>query len=234
MEEQTTLYNRRHPPKQDVYDNYNNLMFSSDSLVFNKMTKRIELYLQVKDLAGDVLEFGVFKGAGVALFLNLKAMYEPNSLMKVIGFDFFNSQKLTDSLDGLNKSMMSTVLSRAASDELSVDSVHSRLVNFNRDSYKLIEGEAVAKSKQYNSENPGARIKLLYMDLDLGEPTYEILKILWKKIVKNGIVVFDEYAYHKWDESDGVDKFLKEVDGQYVFVDTKIGSPTAYIIKTVL
>ena len=39
------------------------------------------------------------------------------------------------------------------------------------------------------------------MDLDLGEPTYNVLKILWKKVVKNGFVVFDEYAYHKWDES---------------------------------
>jgi len=56
----------------------------------------------------------------------------------------------------------------------------------------------------------------------------------FNKVVKNGIVVFDEYAYHKWDESDGVDKFLKEVEGQYTFVDTKIGSPTAYIIKTVI
>jgi hypothetical protein len=228
------IYNSVRETPQSVYDSYNSLMFSGDGRVFNKMMKKAELYLKVKDLAGDILEFGVFKGAGVALFLNLKAMYEPNSLMKVIGFDFFNSEKLTDSLDGLNKTMMTAVLNRAASDELSVESVYGRLSNFKRDSYKLIEGEAVAKSKQYNSENPGARIKLLYMDLDLGEPTYEILKTLWRKVVKNGIVVFDEYAYHKWDESDGVDKFLKEIDGQYIFVDTKIGSPTAYMIKTVI
>ena len=228
------IYNSVRETPQSVYDSYNSLMFSGDGRVFNKMMKKGELYLKVKDLAGDILEFGVFKGAGVALFLNLKAMYEPNSLMKVIGFDFFNSEKLTDSLDGLNKTMMTAVLNRAASDELSVESVDGRLSNFKRDGYKLIEGEAVAKSKQYNSENPGARIKLLYMDLDLGEPTYEILKTLWRKVVKNGIVVFDEYAYHKWDESDGVDKFLKEVEGQYTFVDTKIVSPTAYMIKTVI
>jgi hypothetical protein len=35
------------------------------------------------------------------------------------------------------------------------------------------------------------------MDLDLGEPTYNILKTLWNKLVKNGIIVIDEYAYHK-------------------------------------
>jgi len=219
---------------QSVYDSYNSLIFSADARVFNKMIKKVELYLKVKDLPGDILEFGVFKGAGMALFLNLKIMYEPNSLMKVIGFDLFNSEKLTCSLDGLNKTMMTMVLNRASSDELSIDSVKRRLSMFNTSTYKLIEGEAVASSKRFDLENPGARIKLLYMDLDIGEPTYEILKALWSKLVKNGIAVFDEYAYHKWDESDGVDKFLKEIDGQYTFIDTKISSPTAYIIKTVI
>lgn len=228
------IYNSVKETPQSVYDSYNNLMFSGDSRVFNKMIKKAELYMQVKDCAGDILEFGVFKGAGVALFLNLKMMYEPNSLMKVIGFDYFNSDSLTNSLDGLNKIMMSTVLNRAECSELSVENVKKRLSNFNEDTYKLIEGEAVASALQYKIDNPGARIKILYMDLDLGEPTYKILKILWNKVVKNGIVIFDEYAYHKWDESDGVDKFLKEIEGQYIFVDTKIGSPTAYIVKTLM
>jgi len=227
------IYNSIKETPQNIYDSYNNLMFSGDSRVFNKMIKKTELYLQVKDLAGDILEFGVFKGAGMALFLNLKMMYEPNSLMKVIGFDYFNSESLTNSLDGLNKTMMSTVLNRASTKELSIESVNKRLSVFNNGMYKLIEGEAVANTVKYDTDNPGARIKLLYMDLDLGEPTYNILKILWNKVVKNGIIVFDEYGYHKWDESNGVDKFIKEIEGQYRFIDTKIGSPTAYIIKTI-
>jgi hypothetical protein len=225
------IYNSVKETPQTIYDNYNSLMFSGDGRVFNKMMKRVELYMRVKDLAGDILEFGVFKGAGLALFLNLKMMYEPNSLMKVIGFDYFNSESLTNSLDGLNKTMMSAVLNRAQADELSVESVKKRLSNFKEDTYKLIEGEAVESAIQFRMDNPGARIKLLYMDLDLGEPTYKILKVLWTKIVKHGIIVLDEYAYHKWDESDGVDKFLREIKGQYTLVDTKIGSPTAYIIK---
>jgi hypothetical protein len=227
------IYNSVKETPQSVYDSYNMLMFSGDGRVFNKMMKRAELYLKVKDLAGDILEFGVFKGAGLALFLNLKMMYEPNSLMKVIGFDYFNSDRLTDSLDGLNKTMMSAVLNRAQSEDLSIENVKKRLSNFKEDTYSLIEGEAVASTLHYKIDNPGARIKILYMDLDLGEPTYMILKTLWNKVVKDGVVVFDEYAYHKWDESDGVDRFLKEIEGQYTLVDTKIGSPTAYIIKTV-
>jgi len=136
-------------------------------------------------------------------------------------------------LDGLNKTMMSAVLNRAQSEDLSIENVKKRLSNFKEDTYSLIEGEAVASTIHYKIDNPGARIKILYMDLDLGEPTYMILKTLWNKVVKDGVVVFDEYAYHKWDESDGVDRFLKEIEGQYTLVDTKIGSPTAYIIKTV-
>jgi hypothetical protein len=228
------IYNSIKETPQSIYDSYNKLIFSADNRIFTKMTKKIELYLKVKDLTGDIVEFGVFKGAGVALFLNLKNMYEPNSLMKVIGFDFFNTTKMIDTLDGLNKTMMIDVLNRVDNNELSLISVSERLSSFNSDNYKLIEGEAVSKCNEFNLENPGARIKLLYMDLDLGEPTYNILKILWNKIVKNGIIVLDEYAYHKWDESNGVDKFLKEIEGQYTFFDTKISSPTAYIHKTVI
>ena len=69
-----TFHNSIKETHQCVYDNYNNLLFSADSRVFNKMMKKSELYLKVKDLAGDILEFGVFKGAGIALFLNLKML----------------------------------------------------------------------------------------------------------------------------------------------------------------
>lgn len=225
------FYNNVRASPQGVYDSYNNLMFSADHRVFNKMAKKIELYLQVKDLPGDILEFGVFKGAGLGLFLNLKTMYEPNSLMKVIGFDFFNPGTLLESLDGLNKTMMETVVSRVSEKDISLESVRQSLSKFNEESYLLVQGDAVITSKEFSDKNPGARIKLLYMDIDVGEPTYQILSTLWKKVVKNGLIVFDEYAYHKWDESDGVDKFLKEIKGEYEFIDTKIYSPTAYIRK---
>ena len=42
------IYNGINKTSQEVYDSYNSLMFSPDSRVFNKMTKRIELYLKVK------------------------------------------------------------------------------------------------------------------------------------------------------------------------------------------
>jgi hypothetical protein len=219
---------------QIVYDSYNSLIFSDDTHVFQKMVKRIELYQNVKQLSGDIIEIGVFKGAGIALFLKLKAMYEPNSVMKVIGFDFFDKDNTLSNLSGINKEMMDNVLNRTNNNDILLDSVKNKLLFSNPSNYLLIKGEAVEKCNDFNHNNPGLRIKILYLDLDLGEPTYNILKIFWNKVVKNGIVVFDEYAHHHWDESVGVDKFLKEIEGQYEFIDTKIYTPSAYIKKLVI
>jgi hypothetical protein len=188
----------------------------------------------VKELVGDILEFGVFRGSGMAIFLKLYELYEPNSVSKVIGFDHFNRDNTLNDLEGLNKDYMDCVLSRVDNNELSINSVSKNLSVFNANRYLLIEGDAIKMSRQFSTENPGARIKLLYMDLDLGDPTYNVLKILWNKVVKGGIVVFDEYAYHKWDEANGVDKFLKEIDGQYEIFNTKIHNPTMYIKKLVI
>jgi hypothetical protein len=228
------IYNKTSLTSQEVYDSYNSLMFSPDKRVFNKMVKKIELYISVKELAGDILEFGVFKGSGMALFLKLKNMYEPNSLMKVIGFDYFQKDSLIDSLDGINKDCMTTVLSRVDSSDLTLESVKKRLSTYDEDNYILVQGDAVVECKKFTASNPGAKIKLLYMDLDMAEPTYKILKELWSRVVRGGVVVFDEYAYHIWDESVGVDAFLKEIEGQYELVNTFVHAPTLYIRKLVI
>ena len=209
------IYNGIKVTEQSIYDAYNTLMFSDDTRVFNKMTKKVEIYNEIKGLVGDIFEFGVFKGASVALWLKLINMYEPNSITKVVGFDYFNTDDLLNNLDGLNKTMMINVANRVNNDNLTLENVKNRL----------------NLSKLFVKENPGVKIKLLYMDLDVGEPTYEILITLWDKVCLNGIIVFDEYAYHKWDESIGVDKFLRTIKGKYEQYSTNMISPTLFIKK---
>lgn len=228
-----SIYNGIEATDQSVYDSYNKLMFSKDTRVFSKMMKRAELYLNVKDIVGDILEFGVFKGASIALWSKLINMYEPNSITKVIGFDFFNPEQVVGKLDGINKAMMADVVNRVENSDLSLKSVQEKLSVFDSSRYKLIQGNAVSTSSTFVNNNPGLKIKLLYMDLDVGEPTYEILVKLWNNVSINGIIVFDEYAYHQWDESVGVDKFLKTIHGKYEQFPTGIYSPTFYIKKIV-
>ena len=131
---------------------------------------------------GDILEFGVFKGASVALWSKLINMYEPNSITKVIGFDFFNPEQVVGELDGINKAMMADVVNRVENSDLSLKGVQEKLSVFDSSRYKLIQGNAVSTSSIFVNNNPGLKIKLLYMDLDVGEPTYEILLKLWNNV----------------------------------------------------
>ena len=73
------------------------------------------------------------------------------------------------------------------------------------------------------------RISVLYLDMDLYEPTYYALQMLWNNIVSGGVVVFDEYAYHSWSESDAADQFVRE--NKLKLIKTNIKTPTAYIVK---
>lgn len=225
------VYNNKKETEQKVYDSYNEIVFNKDMRVFSKMIKKTELYLSVKDIFGDIVECGVFKGAGVALWLKLREIYEPNSLTKIIGFDFFEPTKLLSDLSSNNAVLMENIINRVDSHDLSIESVRTRLSSYNSENYIIIKGNAIDKSSEYYNHNVGAKIKILYMDLDLGEPTYQIIKNLWPKISKGGIIICDEYGFHGWDESVGVDKFLSELEEKHYHVfNTNIVSPS-FVIK---
>ena len=85
---------------QNLYDAFNGFILSPDTKVFGKLLARTLLVNQVKDVPGDIVECGVFKGTGMLAFLKIKRFLCPNSGKKVVGFDFFNSEKLVESLSG--------------------------------------------------------------------------------------------------------------------------------------
>ena len=229
------IYNSSKKTPQEVYDSFNLLVFNNDVRVIFKMINKITLYNKIKHLNGDIFEFGVFKGASIALWLQLIKMNEFNSLTSVVGFDYFSSNELLTSLDGDNKKLMNDVIKRASNeDDLDMDTIYNKCNNILPNRLKLIKGDASNTCISFKKNNPGARIKLLYLDLDLDEPTYNVLINLWNLVVKDGIIVLDEYGYHKWDESNGVDRFLKTIEGQYTLENTNIQSPTLVITKNVL
>ena len=48
-------------------------------------------------------------------------------------------------------------------------------------------------------------------------------------MTKGGLIVFDEYGYHKWSESKGVDRFIKDKNLEIKCLNYLC--PTAYIKK---
>jgi hypothetical protein len=224
--------NIKNMPSQDLYDNFNNFIFSSDIKVLGKLLHRFRFFELTKHLAGDIVELGVFKGSGVATFIKFLEIFCTHSNKKVIGFDIFDAtNNIIDNFE--NGNTMKTVYNKVTNDELSLENVKNKLLNINNDNSKfiLVEGDVCLTTEKFIKENPGFRISLLYIDLDLNEPVYESLKNLWTRILPGGYIIFDEYEYHKFDESNGVDKFLKERNIEYSVKSTQFTCPTAYLIK---
>jgi hypothetical protein len=94
---------------QELFDCFNGFILSSDTKVFGKLLARAQLFEKVKTVPGDIVECGVFKGTGLLTFLKLKRFLCPNTLKRVVGFDFFNSEVLLDSLKGIDKEGMKTL-----------------------------------------------------------------------------------------------------------------------------
>jgi hypothetical protein len=62
---------------------------------------------------------------------------------------------------------------------------------------ELVKGNIIITLDKYLKEKPGFCISLLYMDLNIDEPTYYVLEKLYTYIVKSLIIAFDEYNLSK-------------------------------------
>jgi len=219
---------------QALFDNFNAFMLSGDRRIFNKLVSRALIFDSVKDIPGDIVECGVFKGTGLYTFLKLKSIFNANSSKKVIGFDFFDTEQLISSIaEDHDRASMDVLFKERnfAHTQSFSQSLRQKLLTdgFLESDFELVEGDVSLTSKQFVQENPGFKISLLYMDLDLEAPTYNTLVNLWDNVTRGGIVVFDEYGYHKWSESKGVDRFLDERNLEIKSLNFMC--PTAYIKK---
>ena len=218
---------------QELFDAFNDFIFSNDTRILGKLVARTNLFNEIINVPGDVVECGVFKGSGIFTWLKLKKILAPNSFKKIIGFDFFDTEKLLQELTGIDKERMKSLF---VSRDFQLDESYKITLEnmilecgFCGSDFELVQGDICKTSYEFAKKRPGFKISLLYLDLDLEKPTYETLSAFWPRVSKGGIVVFDEYGYHQWSESLGVDKFVEENNLTLKTLD--FGTPTAYIQK---
>jgi hypothetical protein len=225
------------------WDLYNGFFLNNDIERLRKFLVREHFFKMSLELPGDIVEVGVFKGTGIVQLLKLREIFIPASNKKVIGFDLFSQsneykEKLSENNQNLSEYYNTSCVSMntgISKDDVSYFIDKMKLTNtrmgFNTEIYQLIEGDVQGSIPIYLKENPGFRISYLYLDLDIDEPTYTALNLLYDRVVRGGIIVFDEYACEKWTESNAVDKFLKEHPNLSIKTLLWGRTPTAYIIK---
>ena len=154
---------------QEVYDSFNGLIFSNDTKVLAKFIAKVELFNQIKDIPGDIVECGVFKGSGVLSWLKIKKILYPNSFKKVIGFDFFDTNALIKSLNSDDLIKMKALFDsrKFEHDDDFKDILEKKIkyCGFDSSDFELIKGDVGHTTFDFVSKRPGFKISLLYLDL---------------------------------------------------------------------
>lgn len=159
-----------------------------------------EIFKQILNVNGSIVECGVFVGGGTMTWLHCSSIYEPyNHTRKIIGFDTFSgfpeidkNDSTTGTSEHLHKGGLSTV--NSMEEELSnlvvIHDANRPLGHIKK--VELVSGDACITIPKYVEDNPHLLISLLYLDFDIYKPTEAALHHLYSRVVKGGIIAFDE------------------------------------------
>ena len=159
----------------------------------SKIITRLDLYRKIQDLRGEIVECGVFKGISLMQFIKIRSIIETNFTRKIIGFDTFG--EFPDAENEGDKVVLKKFILEAGKNSISKDEFITQLKKLNLDAnVELIKGNILETAKNYVTQNPGLKISLLHIDVDLHDATKCALEVFYPLVVKNGIIILDDYG----------------------------------------
>lgn len=226
------MYYHVHMPKametqaENSLNLYDEFLASTSIDRLQKILARYELLKMIAGVPGDIVECGVFKGSGVYTFAKLSELLLRNQGRKIIGFDFFDTERKGTFKRKEDKSVLDLHDKKFANK----DSITQNLEKLGIRNVELIAGDVAKTTREYAEKNLGFRIAMLYLDVDNYEGSLAILRNLYPLVAPGGLVVFDEYAVRGHGESDAVHEYFKSsaVELKSLSIAT---TPSAYLIK---
>ncbi len=195
------------PNFEKAFEYENNFYLSCDITRISKILSHYEIYKMIKEVPGEIIECGVFKGASYLRFAMFREIFGNPFSKKIIGFDTFSKFPETTFQDD-NKAR-NKFINSAGSDSISKEQLLKILDNKGLNKHvDLIEGDITETIPSYVKANPELKISLLNLDTDIYEPAVTILEHLYPKITKGGILMLDDYGTHP-GETKAVDEYFK-------------------------
>jgi hypothetical protein len=161
-----------------------------------------ELFKLVLPVKGSIVECGVYQGASFMTFAQLSAALEPTNLTRrLYGFDSFGGFPSVSAAD------LPTTTGAAPGDLASdsYDELNRLLEIYDTDRFlghlpkaRLIRGDVTETIPAFVAGNPHLLVSLLFLDLDLYEPTRVALKHLVPRMPKGAVLAFDELDNPLW------------------------------------
>jgi len=175
-----------------------------------------ELYRQIADLPGCIVDCGIYRGVSLFSWAKfLEIFHAGDRTRRVIGFDNFTGFNPLDAKDGPTIEKWEKHEGGWNAGKF-YDELMEHIDIFHADSFvprakriQIVEGDLEKTAADYAAANPGLRISLLHLDVDLYKPTLAALQALYPKVVTGGMVVFDEYGLTEWGgESNAVEEYF--------------------------
>jgi hypothetical protein len=164
---------------------------------FTKKMFFYELYKQILNVHGVIMEFGTRWGQNLVTLNNLRGDLEPyNYSRKIIGFDTFEGFKGINEKDGKHEIIKDGAFNVTDNYETYLEGIlnyhetEAPMSHIKKNS--IIKGDAVVELKKYLNEHPETIIALAYFDFDIYEPTKKCLELIKPHITKGTIIGFDE------------------------------------------
>lgn len=177
---------------------------------------KYELMKKILNVQGSIVEIGVHFGAGLFEWIQLSEILEPRNYQRQIhGFDNFEGFSSISEKDKHKNQSIHLVEGGLKADVYEELLENIKIYDYTRalghiNKHFLYKGNVLDTIPKFVKENPHSVISMLYLDVDLYEPTKVALEYLYPLIPKGGIVVFDELNCDKFP---GESLAVKEILG---------------------
>lgn len=161
-----------------------------------------EIFKSILPVKGSIVECGVFKGFGVMSWAKLSAMLEPeNFTRRIYGFDTFSGFPSTSREDANAVAMPE----KGALCADSHDELQQLIAEYDRDRFlghldkvHLVKGDVVKTIPTFLDEHPHLVVSLLFLDMDLYEPTKVAIERFLPRMPRGSVLAFDELDNPMW------------------------------------
>jgi len=161
-----------------------------------------EIFKLVLPVKGSIVECGVFRGFGTMSWAKLSTMLEPeNFTRRIYGFDTFAGFPAVAEQD--KTPIVDVVRGGLYAD--SHDELRALIAEYDRDRFlghmdkvHLIKGDATETIPQFIEQRPHVVVSLLFLDMDLYEPTRAALKHFVPRMPAGAVLAFDELDNPQW------------------------------------
>lgn len=177
----------------DAYDAENTFYLRSHPARLAKLIAHYELYRMITALPGAVVELGVYKGASLVRLATFRGLLENAHSRPIIGFDAFGPFP-RDTVAGEADRAFIDRFEDAGGAGIAKADLAAILADKGFANVDLVEGNIFDTLPLFLSDHPAQKIAFLHLDMDVYEPTALALEHLLPRMVRGGIVVFDDYT----------------------------------------